>query len=265
MTTTSNTSSATERRIIRLEGGRNFRDLGGYRTQDGRRVKWGRLFRSGSMSGLTPRDYDTLSQLSIKTICDLRTTPERDAEPNKWREVANINYWARDYGDSFGEIRKIIMAGVPSADTARTAMIAGYRRLPFEQAPSYKELFSRLAAADMPLVFNCSAGKDRAGTAAALILSALGVPRETVIEDYVLTNRVLDSDTFFTERRQRHPGSVATQTADIFAAIMNADAAYLQAALEAVDERHGSVAAYVVNELELSADDLRSIQQHLLE
>ena len=69
--------------------------------------------------------------------------------------------------------------------------------MPFEQAPAHQELFTRLAAGEVPLAFNCSAGKDRAGTAAALILSALGVPRETVVEDYVLTNRVVDLETIF--------------------------------------------------------------------
>lgn len=138
-----------ERRLIPLEGGRNFRDLGGYLTSDGRRVKWRKLFRSGSMAGLTAADYGSLSSLSIKIVCDLRTAQEIEAE-------------------------------LSTPKMARAAMIQGYRRLPFEQVPAHRELFRRLAAGDVPLVFNCSAGKDRAGTAAALILSALGVLRDAL-------------------------------------------------------------------------------------
>src|SRR5580698_6023676 len=109
-----------ERRVVPLEGGRNFRDLGGYLTSDGRRVKWGKLFRSGSLAGLTPADYDYLSRLSIKIVCDLRTVQERNAEPNRWCQAANIGYWAREHHESFGELRKVAAAG--DYEMARAAM-----------------------------------------------------------------------------------------------------------------------------------------------
>src|SRR6516225_2930691 len=100
--------AAMARRVPRLEGGRNFRDLGGYRTNDGRRVRWGMLFRSGTMSGLTPSDYDALAALSIRSVCDLRTPEEREVEPNAWAKHAGVKYWCRDYVSSFGELRKVL-------------------------------------------------------------------------------------------------------------------------------------------------------------
>ena len=262
---TDDRTSIDERRIIPLEGGRNFRDLGGYPTHDGRSVKWGKLFRSGSMSSLTPADYDRLSKLSIKTICDLRTIDERQVEPNKWYQVANITYWARDYGDSFGELRKLMASALSTPEAARVAMIDGYRQLPFEQAPTYKELFSRLAAGEVPLVFNCSAGKDRAGTAAALILSALGVPRETVVEDYLLTDQIVDFESVFVERAHKRNSSLMNQSPEIVATILRSDATYLHAALDAVDKKHGSVAAYLQDVLGITEIELSAIRQSLLE
>jgi protein-tyrosine phosphatase len=246
-----------------LEGGRNFRDLGGYRTLDGRCVKWGKLYRSGSMAWLTPADYERLSTLAIKTICDLRTGQERMAEPNKWCEAANIGYWAREHGHSFGELRKVMVSGLSSPEMARAAMIEGYRRLPFEQAPAHQAIFNRLAAGEVPLVFNCAAGKDRAGTAAALILSALGVPRETVVDDYVLTDRVVDLEAIFMDRRRKN--ELTNQSRGVVTAILKADASYLHAALDAVEEKHGTVAAYLRDTLGITADALFAMRQSLLE
>lgn len=252
-----------ERRIIALQGGRNFRDLGGYLTSDGRRVKWGRLFRSGSMAGLTPADYGSLSRLAIKTVCDLRSVQEVEAEPNRWCRVANIGYWTREHRASFGELRKVMTSGLATPEMARAAMLQGYRRLPFEQAPAHQELFSRLAAGEVPLVFNCSAGKDRAGTAAALILSALGVSRETVVEDYVLTNRVVDLERIF--MATAHRSALMDQASGIVSAVLRADPAYLHAALDAVEEKHGTVAAYVRDALGITEDASSAMRESLLE
>jgi protein-tyrosine phosphatase len=253
------------RRIIALEGGRNFRDLGGYRTQDGRSVKWRKIFRSGSMAGVTPADQEQLSKLSIRTICDLRTIHEREMEPCGWHRASEISYWARDYVEGFGELRKLMASPLSTPQDARTAMIEGYRRLPFQQAPAYKELFKRLAAGEIPLAFNCSAGKDRAGTGAALILTALGVPRETVLEDYLLTDRIVDFKSLFMERAQQRKSSLATQSPGLIAAVLGTDAAYLNAALDVVEQQHGSVAGYVQEVLDLDANALSEMRQLLLE
>jgi protein-tyrosine phosphatase len=250
------------RRLIPLEGGRNFRDLGGYLTNDGRRVKWGKLFRSGSMAGLTPADYDSLSRLSIKTVCDLRTRQEVEAEPNRWCQVANIGYWAREHRATFGELRKLMTSGLSTPEMARSAMIQGYRRLPFEQAPAHQALFSRLAAGEVPLVFNCAAGKDRAGTAAALILSALGVPREIVIEDYVLTDRVVDLESIFMATAHK---SALMNAPGVVAAVLRSDPSYLHAALDAVEEKHGTVAGYLRDALGITEEASSTIRQSLLE
>lgn len=252
-------------RVLALEGGQNFRDLGGYLTSDGRSVKWGKVFRSGHMALLTTADIDYLSKLQIRTICDLRATRERRSEPTQWHQVANINYWARDYDGGFGELRQLLGSGHPTPQDARAAMIAGYRRLPFEQAAAYRELFARLAEGEVPLVVNCSAGKDRTGTAAALILSALRVPMETIVEDYLLTEEVLDIRRLFPPRAQERRSKLANHSTEVAAAVLKADANYLYAAFEAIRDRHGTMATYLCDELGVTENMLGSIQQHLLD
>jgi protein-tyrosine phosphatase len=252
-------------RVLPLAGGQNFRDLGGYSTCDGRRVKWGRVFRSGSLSRLTPADFDYLSGLRIRTICDLRSTGERRSEPNKWYQVANIGYWAREYDVGFGELRKLLASGLSTPEDARAAMLTGYRQLPFDHAVAYRELFARLAAGEVPLVVNCSAGKDRAGTAAALILSALGVPREAVIEDYLLTDEVLDIQKAFLDRAHERKSSLANHSAGVVNAILKSDAGYLRAGLAAIEDRHGTITTYLQEELGVTPQALRVIQDNLLD
>jgi protein-tyrosine phosphatase len=246
-------------RILTLEGGRNFRDMGGYATGDGRRLKWGRLYRSGSMAALGESAYAELARLGVRSICDLRTTSEREASPVDWARVPNLSYWARDYDMSFGDLRAVLASDLPTAENARASMLTAYRELPFEQAPAYAELFRMLAAGELPLVFNCSAGKDRTGVAAALILSALGVPEATIIEDYLLSNSAYD-----------RTASAANATLvklgpEIVAAILGVDASYIHAALAAMDEAHGSVAGYLEARLGVTARELGRIREQLLD
>lgn len=258
--------SDLSRRVLTLEGGRNFRDLGGYPTEDGRRVKWGVLFRSGSLAHLTPADHQTLQALAIAMVCDLRTSAERTHEPNRWCEIAEIAYWARDYEASFGELHKLLSSRIATPEQARQAMADSYRILPFEQAPSYAEVFARLAQGHVPMVFNCSAGKDRAGTAAALILSALGVARETVIEDYLLTNQTLNRAVFVArDPNDGREASLSNEAMDVAAVVLAADALYIESALEAIDAQHGDVAGYLRDALGMSGEALETMRANLLE
>lgn len=249
-------------RLPPLEGARNFRDLGGYPAHDGRTVRWGLLFRSGSLAGLTPAGRRQLIAMQVRGVCDLRSTAERVHEPADWCEPAGFSYWSRDYGSSFGELRTLMASPLPTVEAARNAMILGYSRLPYEQAPAYRELFRQLAAGEVPLVFNCSAGKDRAGTAAALILTALGVPRDIVIEDYVLTNRAVNLQQALVNQKST---MLVRQPAGVINAILTADAGYIQAALEAIDVTSGSFAAYLQQQLGIATAELDKIRALLLQ
>jgi protein-tyrosine phosphatase len=248
-------------RVLPLQGGRNFRDLGGYLTQDGRRVRWGRLYRSGSMAELTPADCEYLSGLGIRWICDLRTTSEREAMPSPWRDAEGRGYWSRDYAMSFGDLRGMLKDGLPTTEQVRETMLSAYRQLPFEQAPAYRELFKRLAGGELPMVFNCTAGKDRTGIVAALILDVLRVPREVIIEDYALTNELLSGHRFSSGK----PSLLSHLSPDVIRAIMGSDPDYLRTSFAVIEERHGGVEPYLRDVLDVGPQQLAAIRQELLE
>jgi protein-tyrosine phosphatase len=255
-------------RVLPLEGGRNFRDLGGYPAADGRQVKWGLLFRSGSLIGLTRADWEQLRARGIQALCDFRTTRERESEPVALTEYPGVRYWARDYKTSFAELRALMRDGLGSGEAARQAMLAGYRELPFEQVSAYRQLFAYLKAGHIPLVFNCSAGKDRAGTAAALVLSALGVPRATVLEDFSLTNQVLNLRQALLERSDvavDSHASLAKQPPEVIAAILHADPKYIATALDSIDARHGCMEAFLRDQLDVDEQGLQGLRDALLE
>lgn len=252
-------------RVLPLEGGRNFRDLGGYATADGTRVKWGKLYRSGSMAGLTPADYQYLSKLGIKSVCDLRTKQERSAEPNKWVEAAGIDYWARDYEMSGGDLGSVLKQGA-TRDGMKAAMVASYREFPVEQAPAFRELFQRLANGEAPLAFNCSAGKDRAGTGAALILSLLGVPDQTVFADYAMSGELLKHSNMMTASQDIEAfAPFASLPTEVLEPLLASDPAYIEAAFTAIREKYGSVENYVRKELGITDGQISKIRSTLLE
>lgn len=254
----------TAERVLPLAGGRNFRDLGGYRTDDGQHVAWGKIFRSGTMSGLTVADYDYLARLGIKVVCDFRTAEERKAEPNAWVSDRKIDYWARDYDSGFGELGKLLSSDDVTGEQVRAAMVEGYRRTPYEQAPAYREMFKRLAAGEIPLAFNCTAGKDRAGVAAALLLTALGVPRDRVVADYALSEKIVDFRKELTGGDDKAFSALAKLPPEVLAPLMRSDPAYIQAMFAEIERRHGTVANYLKDELGLTGGELQQIREKLL-
>ncbi|HLY57705.1 MAG TPA: tyrosine-protein phosphatase [Stellaceae bacterium] len=250
--------------MLRLETGQNFRDLGGYPAADGGRTRWRRLFRSGSMSRIAGADIDRLTALEIRTICDLRTNGERSRHPTAWCASSATAIWHRDHERSSGAIAPLLAQSDLTADGVRTVMQDAYRSMPFEQAPSYRELFLQVAAGRLPLVFHCSAGKDRTGIAAALLLTAIGVPRHVVEEDYLMTNETTATLVQFVESDPRY-GPFLRAWGDTAKPLLRAEPDYLSAMFEAVETRHGSVEAYLREALELPEQTVPAIRAALLE
>ncbi len=267
----SETSMAERSRLLALEGGRNFRDFGGYPTRDGRRVRWGMLYRSGTMHRLTDTDYRTLSALGIRVICDFRTTAEREREPTVWRAEPAADYVAWEYGNVSAN-HTVLRRDIKTATDMKAVMTALYREFPETFKERFAGMFHRLAAGDVPLAINCHAGKDRTGVAAALILSALGVPRETVLADYALTNQHANFRAEY-ERfaavdangQRNQYAALLTLPVEAFTAAMRADPEYLAAALGMLDRTYGSPEDYVRQELGIGQQGLSQIRTLLLE
>ena len=246
-------------RVIMLDGCHNFRDMGGYPTESGRTVKWRRLFRSGSMNGFSASGYEQLMTLGLKTVCDFRSTSERERNPNDLQKLGVPTYWARDYGQSLGNLYTLLMSEHTTTREARETMLGIYSGLPAEQAPAYRQLFQLLANNELPLAFNCSGGKDRTGLAAALILSALGASEEVVIEDYLLSNQAIG-------KGQPDKAYAAIKASpDVIQVIGGTHSDFLDAAFAAIHTMSGSVGGYLRRELGVTPDMLNRIHDHLLE
>jgi protein-tyrosine phosphatase len=252
-------------RLVPLEGGVNFRDMGGYETTDGRRLKWRHLYRSGAMHRLTPADHDHLAERGIRTVIDFRSGTEQTDEPNHWAISSEANYWSRDHEEVFGNIHEMAAKGLASPADAIAVMEGGFRYLPFQQAEAYAEMFRRLAASEVPLVFHCTAGKDRTGGAAALVLSALGVPRETIIADFTMTERAVDLQKALLRTKPNpkyaHYAKLAPDTRAVFS---GAKPSFISAFLDSVDEKCGSVENYL-SDLGITGKDIGSIRNTLLD
>lgn len=252
----------SDARFIRIDGGHNFRDVGGYRTTSGRTVRSRVLYRSASMASLTPQGMVQLRALRVGSIIDLRSTDERRADSNNWLAMSGQGYWARDY--SLGSTGFASMFGDPqmlTAERVHQMMAQGYRGMPKQLAPSYRELFARLVAGKGATVVNCTAGKDRTGIATALVLSALGVPYETVREDFLLSNRAIRAPT---PREEASFSALAALPADVRAALGGVDGRYLDAAFDQIRTDHGSVEGYLAKELGVGQRELAVLRRRML-
>lgn len=249
-------------RFILIEGGRNFRDLGGYRTADGHVVRRGVAYRSGSLGALTLKGQLALTGLNIRSIVDLRTTDERARDTSNWLAASGQGYWARDYAMGFGDMGGFVsrLSTLPP-DEMRAMMVQGYRKTPYEQADSYREIFARLVAGRTPLVFNCTAGKDRTGVAAALVLSALGVPYETVREDFLLSNGAPGMDSLRSALSPQF-ASLPPESARVLGGV---DGSYLDAAFDQIRKDHGSVEGYLKDVLGVGQPELARLRRNLLQ
>lgn len=261
--------TTTMSHVLAFEGGCNFRDLGGYGTSDGRRIRPGMLYRSGVMTYLTPDDRPRLEQLGIRAICDLRRADERNKEPTLWPSD-DIRIIAWDEEPHIDAKSELSWAESTSGEQAREVMINLYRAMPGWLCTRIQGIFEQLAAGQVPLVFHCAAGKDRTGLSAALILHTLGVPRDTIIADYEFTNHAVDLGAFMLKHHRaalgltdgEHP--LQTMDPGVRDVLMRADGAYLSAALDQIQADHGSVDNYVRDRLGVDDHMKREIRQALL-
>ncbi len=241
-------------RHLALHGSTNFRDLGGYAGRDGRSVRWRRLFRSDHLGELTEQDVTTLSDLGLTRVCDFRGAQERMAHVCVLPGVAVHAL----------QIEPTVVQGMQSLLAAGQALTVQatvelmrqtYRDFVLDNSPRFAQLFAELLQDDAPLVFHCTAGKDRTGFAAALILSALGVPRAVVMQDYLLTND------FY--RQPRLVSSFASQ--DVLDVLWKVQPGFLEAALETVEARHGSLDNYLEKDIGLGRAQRQRLEQLYLE
>ncbi|MEV8297015.1 tyrosine-protein phosphatase [Streptomyces rochei] len=254
-----------------LAGVRNFRDVGGLPTVDGRRVRQGVLFRSGHLAHATGEDAAFLASLGLHTIFDFRNAADQKLEgPDvELPGVRNVNlplsdpadgaeFWKMVRDGDLDQLRSILADG-KGADR----MIGSYRMIIKERTAEHSRVLHALAEDSVPALMHCAAGKDRAGLSIAVTLLALGVEREAVVEDYLKSNA--------THRRYkvRRSGSAASayspEVMELLSPLFDARAEYLAAAFETIDETWDGVDAYLEQGLRITPETRERLRERLLD
>ena len=251
-------------RLVALEGTMNLRDLGGYAGLDGRRVRWGRVFRSDALHALTTSDLALLNRLGLRVVYDLRREVERERQPtvpmgDDVRAVALTI--AADPGANQPEILDLILAGeIVEADDG--FMIGEYRRMLDEGGVHLGELLTRLTDPDgLPALFHCTAGKDRTGVAAALLLSVLGVDEEAILDDYVLSTRYRSERRIAELRPKLEAAGVDVEKVRPF---LSARRPVLEATLAHLHDDFGGIEAYLTTHAGVAPEVLDELRRLLL-
>jgi protein-tyrosine phosphatase len=255
-------------RRLPLDGAHNARDLGGYVNHEGRRVRWGVLYRSDALGDLSDDDVRYLGRLGIRQVVDFRSPPERERAPDRLPLQPAPRVVLRPVvGDVLDPkiLQDRLLSGAANADEMAALLVAGNRAFVTDFGDVYAGFLRDLASTDnLPVLFHCTAGKDRAGFAAALTLLALGVPRDVVMDDYLLTN--------FFSQSARDRILLTLRVASFFRTapedalpLFEARREYLQAAFDVIDQRYGSTDAYLTRGLGLDDATLVSLRTNLLE
>jgi protein-tyrosine phosphatase len=266
---------AEPERQVKLDGQSNFRDVGGYQTTDGRRVKWGEIYRSGELHKLSDADIDKLDAIGVKAVANFLTEREinsrgHDRLPEGTREIP----LPMETGN-LGEMAGVIQEARGTGDFSKVPVEINpeiHRTLINEAREYYATLLREIAdPANRPMVYHCSHGVHRTGTATAILLSALGVPWETVRDDYLLSNkyrkeevgrrinelRLLAADTFLVE-----PENVDMANIKAFYIL---EPTYIDASLDEAVKQYGSMDNYIREGLGVTDKELVSLREQLLE
>lgn len=258
-------SNGKGQREIALPHAFNFRDVGGYRTEDGRFLRWGQVYRAGALHQLQPADHEILQSLGLRTVFDLRSPAEVAKQPDRlpnpgpaYRHVPLVSY---DGSISrLQTLRRYRRRMDQMLLHVYTHVVLG------ENATYLGEMLRQLAdPANRPALFHCAVGKDRTGMVIALLLALLGVPEETIVADYTLSNR-------------HHAAILAAMQPDFRRAmvwawirpsrlypISLAHPATIRAALQHLRQTHGSAEAYALGAAGLDQATLAALRAELLE
>ena len=249
--------------MVPLEGTLNFRDLGGYPASSGV-TRWGLVYRSDKLSALSDADLEHLAGLGLRTVCDFRYDRELDEDPSRLPVGATVVRLAVGSapGDNPRNLEDMIRAGEITQVTAQS-MAVGYLAMLENQAALFGDLIRIVADAEQhPVVIHCTAGKDRTGLGAALILGAAGVADDVIIEDYALT------DQYRSQHRLAEIGPrIEAQglKMDDLKVLFTAPAETMAATLGHVTERWGGIEGYLTGPAAVDDATLEALREVFVE
>ena len=247
-------------REIEFEGIVNFRDLGGIINQDGKKIKWGKLYRSAKLDEVTYNDSLKFSNLGISKIVDFRTNGERIEAPDfMFSGVENIHLPMGDDNWSQNDFSTLISE--LSVDSLEYFMLDLYSKIPIKFSDSYKSFFSLLKNEDQPILYHCTAGKDRTGIASSLILYMLDIDMKTIQKEYELSNYYRKEENLKYEKMLAEYGISPEKTK----IMMELKPSYITAIFDTISEKYGSLDNYLEKQLNVSNKDILLFRDKFLE
>jgi protein-tyrosine phosphatase len=247
-------------RRLNMEGTPNFRDFGGYPTTSGSRVKWGYLFRSGHLSLLTEGDVGLLASLDLDLIFDFRREEEQARDPNRLPKNGSVRTCSLPItpGSNDGFFAQ---EGIDHAQMFQF-MVDINKDFAEAQSPTYAAMFREiLAVDDASFLVHCAAGKDRTGFAVAVLLLALGVSRDVIMRDYMLTAEFFNPMSQAEQLRAKYDIDLEVQA---FLPVLEVHEDYLAAAFASIDQRYACVDNYLEDELGVAGPDREELRRRYL-
>jgi protein-tyrosine phosphatase len=257
-----NEESLIEKRFLKLNNTINTRDIGGYKTADGKTVRWGCVYRSDELSRLDNTDMNLLSDMNFSEVFDLRVLSSFKEEPDILPENVKISH--TPIFDHFK--RGFLVAMLFNRDQIGDCFAELYLDQVRIYAVNFLPIFKSLVETDnYPILYHCKNGKDRTGVATALILMLLNVPKDTILSDYSLTN--LGHEASF----ERYAHSIALQYRPLkipdqdFQIMFGVEPKWLEAVIDFINDNYNSIDDFLIDEVGLSDDELIAIRNNLLE
>lgn len=232
----------------------NFRDIGGIKTMEGKTVRWGKIFRSDNLAGLKKSEFRKFNDLHIRTVYDLRTANEIKGKEDQLPE--NVNYvhfsTVKDNGDLLAQLKSKVLNGEISEEKSIELTLELYTGCVSENLPTVRTLLKKVLNSNEPVLYHCSAGKDRTGMTTALILSILKVDRQTIMNEYLLSNY------YRKDKIEKMLGKVKLAkivkrhiNTKVIENFMKVDEKYLNATFEVIDKKYGGMDDFIKNELQI--------------
>ena len=260
---TDNTFQNENYRLLPMDGAHNARELGGYKTTDGKYVKWGMLYRSDKLSDISDTDQVYLQNLGIKKIIDFRSKEEKEEDPDIIPKGIDYIEMPISVDGAMRSKIEAVLKGETNKDV-KSFLIDANKEFVSNYTDVYEDFLRNLIDDDGPALFHCTAGKDRAGFAAAITLIALGVSKEDVINDYMKTNQ------FTKERIEEIIGQIELMTlyqtdAEILRPLLGVEREYIETAFQTAEEKYGSLENFIRDGLNISDEDIQKLRNKFIE